>query len=49
MGVFSLISGVLKKNCHGIIETSIHENMEDICWKCNQCTNAGIIKNVFGD
>ena len=39
----------LKKNCHGIIETAMHENMKDICWKCNNCTNSGIIKNVFGD
>ena len=37
------------KKCHGIIETSIDYELNQINWRCTSCNKSGTISKIFGE
>ncbi|MDD4143331.1 MAG: hypothetical protein PHN68_01730 [Prolixibacteraceae bacterium] len=35
--------------CHGIIETAMNYELDEVHWRCTKCSKSGVIRNIFGD
>ena len=35
------------KKCHGIIETAMNYDLNEVHWRCTKCSKSGVIKNFF--
>ena len=37
------------KKCHGIIETAMNLEFDEVHWRCTKCQNSGVITKIFGE
>jgi hypothetical protein len=37
------------RKCHGIIETYINYDLDEINWRCTSCVKSGKISKIFGE